>query len=210
MRISLARVTLVLSLVVAAAPCFADVYSFTDEQGVTHFSDVASDSRYVLFMKSARPVAAPEPAAAVAAARAIGGGAPMHKPYGEAISRIAREQGLEPALLHAVITVESGYNARARSRQGASGLMQLIPSTAKRFGVTNVWNPVDNIRGGARYLRELLGLFNDNMQLAIAAYNAGEGAVMRSGNAIPPYGETRRYVPRVLEYYERYRSMAAP
>jgi soluble lytic murein transglycosylase-like protein len=108
-----------------------------------------------------------------------------------------------------VITVESGYNPRARSRKGASGLMQLIPATAKRFGVTNVWNPLDNIRGGARYLRELLGMFNDNMPLALAAYNAGEGAVMRSGNAIPPYPETRRYVPRVLEYYERYRSMAA-
>jgi soluble lytic murein transglycosylase-like protein len=86
--------------------------------------------------------------------------------------------------------------------------MQLIPATARRFGVTDVWNPLENIRGGARSLRELMGLFNDDMELAVAAYNAGEGAVMRSGNAIPPYPETRRYVPRVLEYYRRYRSMA--
>jgi soluble lytic murein transglycosylase-like protein len=205
MRISLAHVALLLPLVFAAAPCAADVYSFVDEHGITHFTDVPTDSRAVLFMKSPPPAPAPEsPAVRERAAAGT-----LRNPYGEAISQVAREQGLEAALLHAVITVESGYNPRARSRKGASGLMQLIPATAKRFGVTNVWNPLDNIRGGARYLRELLGIFNDNMPLALAAYNAGEGAVMRSGNAIPPYPETRRYVPRVLEYYERYRSMAA-
>jgi soluble lytic murein transglycosylase-like protein len=205
MRVRLARAALLLPLVFTAAPCVADIYSFVDEHGITHFTDVASDSRATLFMKIAPPAAASDAAPAVAYAAAAG---TLPKPYGEAISRIAREQGLEPALLHAVITVESGYNPRARSRQGARGLMQLIPATARRFGVTDVWNPLENIRGGARYLRELMGLFNDDMQLAVAAYNAGEGAVMRSGNAIPPYPETRRYVPRVLEYYRRYRSMA--
>jgi soluble lytic murein transglycosylase-like protein len=205
MRISLAYVAVLLPLVFAAAPCAADVYSFVDEHGITHFTDVASDSRATLFMKSPPPAAAAESPAVRDAAPA----GTLRKPYGEAISQVAREQGIEPALLHAVITVESGYNPRARSRKGARGLMQLIPATAKRFGVADVWNPLENIRGGARYLRELMGLFNDDMQLAVAAYNAGEGAVMRSGNAIPPYPETRRYVPRVLEYYERYRSMSA-
>jgi soluble lytic murein transglycosylase-like protein len=205
MRISLAHAAVLLPLVFAAAPCAADVYSFVDEHGITHFTDVASDSRATLFIKSPPPAyAAESPAVRDAAAAGT-----LRKPYGEAISQVAREQGIEPALLHAVITVESGYNARARSRKGARGLMQLIPATAKRFGVADVWNPLENIRGGARYLRELMGLFNDDMQLAVAAYNAGEGAVMRSGNAIPPYPETRRYVPRVLEYYERYRSMSA-
>jgi soluble lytic murein transglycosylase-like protein len=205
MRIRLARAALLLPLVFTAAPCVADIYSFVDEHGITHFTDVASDSRATLFMKIAPPAAASDAAPAVPYAAAAG---TLPKPYGDAISRIAREQGLEPALLHAVITVESGYNPRARSRQGARGLMQLIPATARRFGVTDVWNPLENIRGGARYLRELMGLFNDDVQLAVAAYNAGEGAVMRSGNTIPPYPETRRYVPRVLEYYRRYRSMA--
>jgi soluble lytic murein transglycosylase-like protein len=83
--------------------------------------------------------------------------------------------------------------------------MQLIPATAQRFGVVDIWNPLENIRGGARYLRELLAMFNDNMQLALAAYNAGEGAVIRAGNRIPAYRETQAYVPRVLKAYARYR-----
>jgi soluble lytic murein transglycosylase-like protein len=112
---------------------------------------------------------------------------------------------VDEALLHAVIAVESGYNARAKSRKGASGLMQLMPHTAQRYGVTDVWNPADNIRAGARHLRDLLGMFDDNINLALAAYNAGAGAVIESGNKIPPYPETRMYVPRVLENYERFR-----
>jgi soluble lytic murein transglycosylase-like protein len=83
--------------------------------------------------------------------------------------------------------------------------MQLMPATALRYGVTDVWNPLENLRGGARYLRDLLALFNDNLNLALAAYNAGEGAVIGSGHKIPPYPETRSYVPRVLQHYEHYR-----
>ena len=123
------------------------------------------------------------------------------------IDRVAREQHVDAALLHAVITVESAYNPHAKSRKGAVGLMQLMPGTAQRYGVTNIWSPADNLRGGARYLKDLLVLFKDDKKLALAAYNAGENAVINYGNAIPPYAETRNYVPRVLGQYERYRAV---
>lgn len=91
------------------------------------------------------------------------------------------------------------------SRRGAGGLMQLMPETAKRFGVSNVFDPADNVRGGAQYLAESNKLFRNNLQLVIAAYNAGEQAVLRHGNRIPPYRETTAYVPHVLAYYQRFR-----
>ena len=199
-------------LALAAPPCLADIYGFVDEHGV-HLSDVALDSRYKLYMKTKPPVAdksvAPQasaetqpglpPAAAAAMPK-------VHKPYAAMIAKVAREQKLEPALLHAVVMAESAYNPRARSHKGATGLMQLMPETAKRYGVSDRLNPLENLRGGARYLRDLLALFDNNLRLVLAAYNAGEGAVMRSGNAIPNYPETRAYVPRVLEHYERYRA----
>jgi soluble lytic murein transglycosylase-like protein len=130
----------------------------------------------------------------------------VQKRYADMITKVAREQKLEPALLHAVVMAESAYNPRAKSRKGATGLMQLMPETAKRYGVSDRLNPLENLRGGARYLRDLLALFDNNLRLVLAAYNAGEGAVMRSGNAIPNYPETRAYVPRVLRHYEQYRA----
>lgn len=195
---------LLLTLVFASAAARADVYGYVDESGVAHLSDAPLDERYTLFRKVA---AEPPPPAPVAAPLEAAAPSPVvtGKPYSDVIAAVAREQGVDAALLHAVITVESGYNAHAKSPKGASGLMQLIPDTAKRFGVKDIWNPLENIRGGARYLRELLAMFNDNLQLALAAYNAGEGAVMRSGNRIPAYAETKAYVPRVMEMYRRYR-----
>jgi len=121
-----------------------------------------------------------------------------------AIQQTAVAYQLEPALLHAVISAESGYDSQARSPKGARGLMQLMPDTARRFGVSDPDDPTENLHGGARYLRWLLDLFTD-VHLALAAYNAGEGAVQRYGNAIPPYPETRTYVRRVLEFYQQYR-----
>jgi soluble lytic murein transglycosylase-like protein len=103
------------------------------------------------------------------------------------------------------VTVESAYNPRAKSPKGATGLMQVMPATGKRYGITNLLNPLDNLRAGARYLRDLLAMFDNNLRLVIAAYNAGEGAVMRSGNNVPNYPETKAYVPRVLQHYESYR-----
>jgi soluble lytic murein transglycosylase-like protein len=113
---------------------------------------------------------------------------------------IARQHDLYPELLHAVIRTESAYNPAALSSAGAVGLMQLMPGTAKRYGVPDIWDPVENLRGGARYLRDLLDLFGNDLRLALAAYNAGENAVIKYGNRIPPYPETQRYVRKVLQF----------
>ena len=121
---------------------------------------------------------------------------PMPRGIGEAVERIAAEQELPAALIHSVIKVESNYNPNAVSPKGAQGLMQLIPSTARRFGVADAFNPVDNIQGGARYLKYLLDLYAGDYSLALAAYNAGEGAVAKYGD-IPPYPETVNYVHSV-------------
>lgn len=123
------------------------------------------------------------------------------------VDAIAPASGLEPQLLLAVISAESGFRAKAVSPKGAQGLMQLMPATARRLGVTDSFDPEQNVRGGARYLNELLRMFNDDMRLALAAYNAGEGAVMRYGRAIPPYPETRQYVARVMERYQALRAL---
>ena len=206
-----------LALLALSAPCSADIYRYIDENGGVHFSDVRVDARYELFMKTrvpvetapAAPQAAVEGAEQPAAVRAAG---PSFRPtkvnarYADMIAQVAREQRVEPALLHAVVTVESAYNARAKSPKGATGLMQIMPGTGKRYGVTDLLNPIKNLTAGAKYLRDLLGMFGNDMRLAVAAYNAGEGAVMRNGNDIPPYAETQAYVPRVLKYYESYRA----
>lgn len=123
------------------------------------------------------------------------------------VDTIAPSSGLEPQLLLAVISAESGFRAKAVSPKGAQGLMQLMPATARRLGVTDPFDPEQNVRGGARYLTELMRMFNDDMRLALAAYNAGEGAVMRYGRAIPPYPETRQYVARVMERYAALRAL---
>jgi soluble lytic murein transglycosylase-like protein len=118
------------------------------------------------------------------------------------IAQVAAEHDLAPELLHAVIQVESGYNANAVSPKGAVGLMQLMPATARRLGVSDRRDPLANMRGGARYLRNLIGLFNGDLQLALAAYNAGEAAVQRHARNIPPYVETIAYVKAVLRRYQ--------
>lgn len=118
------------------------------------------------------------------------------------IQRIARSAGVNENLVHAVVQAESGYNPKARSHAGAIGLMQLMPATAKRYGVTNIWDPEQNVTGGSQYLKDLLELFDNNLQLAVAAYNAGEGAVLKYGKRIPPYRETREYVRRVIKNFK--------
>jgi len=130
--------------------------------------------------------------------------APGHQPstISEAVDQAARQHALPPELLHSVIKVESNYNPLAISPKGALGLMQLVPATARRFGVSDVFDPEENIRGGARYLKYLLDLFNGHYGLALAAYNAGEGAVVRYGG-IPPYRETIDYLYSVKRQWER-------
>ncbi len=124
------------------------------------------------------------------------------------VRRVAQAHGVHAALLKAVIEVESGFNARARSPKGAIGLMQVMPTTAARYGQYDLYAPEQNVEVGARYLRDLLSMFGGNVQLAVAAYNAGENAVIRHGRRIPPYQETQRYVPMVLERYHRFQSPA--
>ena len=122
--------------------------------------------------------------------------------FSNLIASAANRNGVEEKLVHAVIQAESAYNANAVSHAGAVGLMQLMPGTARRFGVTDRNDPVQNVNGGTRYLRELLDMFND-IRLAVAAYNAGEGAVMKYNYSIPPYPETQNYVRQVLSLYHR-------
>lgn len=122
--------------------------------------------------------------------------------YTELIARAADRHQVDPKLLHAVIQAESAYNATAISSAGAMGLMQLMPATARRYGVTDRSDPDQNIDGGTRYLKHLLQIFDSNLDLAVAAYNAGENAVIRNNNAIPPYPETQNYVKEVLSLKE--------
>jgi len=112
-----------------------------------------------------------------------------------------RRNAVDPLLLYAIMHQESTFKARAMSNKGARGLMQLMPGTAIRFGVTSIWDPKQNIEGGSRYMRFLLDMFDGNVQLALAGYNAGEGAVMKYGYQIPPYNETQEYVRRISKRY---------
>lgn len=125
-------------------------------------------------------------------------------PYSTEVISAASETSIEPALIHAIISVESRHNPRARSKKGAYGLMQLMPATAHRFKVIDKHDPKQNILAGAKYLRELLNLFNGNLMLALAAYNAGPGAVQKYKGQIPPFRETIEYVPKVLKMYRQY------
>jgi soluble lytic murein transglycosylase-like protein len=133
--------------------------------------------------------------------------APTPASIDEAVDAAALRHDLPPQLIHSVIKVESNYNPNAVSSKGALGLMQLIPSTARRFGVSDVFDPAENIEGGAKYLKYLLDLYNNNYVLALAAYNAGEGAVARYGN-VPPYAETQNYIHLVAGQLKK--AKAAP
>jgi soluble lytic murein transglycosylase-like protein len=125
------------------------------------------------------------------------------------VQRIAAEQSVPPELLHSVIMVESNYNPAAVSPKGAQGLMQLMPETARRFGVPNSFDPVENIQGGAKYLKYLLELYKGDYPRALAAYNAGEKAVAKYGG-IPPYAETQNYVAQVQRKIEAAKPVAPP
>ena len=191
------------AVALSGAAAHADIYGFVDEKGVAHLASQPLDPRYILFKKEVLPpegYAADDSAPRNAFDR-VRVSAAQRRHYAPLVAAVAREHSIEPALLHAVITVESGYDPKARSPKGAMGLMQLMPDTARRYAVTNVWDPRENLRGGARYLRDLLALFGDNLTLALAAYNAGEAAVAKYGNRIPPYPETLSYVPRVMKQY---------
>lgn len=122
----------------------------------------------------------------------------------------AMQYGIEPLLLYSVMSQESAFKRRAVSPKGASGLMQLMPATAARFGVTDIFDPQQNIEAGARYLRFLLDLFDGDVSLALAGYNAGEGAVKKYGYTVPPYRETINYVRKIKRRYKNFRSLPEP
>lgn len=171
------------------------IYALAESDGSVVLSNVPTDGNYTLLVGEP-PVPAPTADATtdISIRRTL---------YDNLIRRAARQYGLQSELLHAVIAVESGYDPHARSPKGAGGLMQLMPGTARRYGVANAFDPEQNIDGGARYLRDLMKLFNGELSLVLAAYNAGENAVMRNRNRIPPYRETVAYVPKVLSHYNR-------
>lgn len=179
----------------------ADIYQGTDAEGVVHLTNVPLDSSYQLLLRVPH-LGIPAPAATKQdVIKPV-----KNKPdYKNVLSTAAREQNLDKALLRAVITVESAFDPQAVSSDGAVGLMQLMPATAKRYGVKNRYDPLQNVQGGAAYLHDLMQRFHNNLPLVLAAYNAGEHAVSHFGNHIPPYPETRRYVPRVLNLYHQYK-----
>ncbi|MDE2048374.1 MAG: lytic transglycosylase domain-containing protein [Betaproteobacteria bacterium] len=185
---------------VAQAQIYAKVEGATDS-GAIVLTDVPEDRSYRVVV-SAPPAGSP-----VATARSAS--APGRLPPAPEIRSLATAAAhanlVDPALVQAVIGVESAYNPRAVSNKGAMGLMQLMPGTASRFGVRDVFDARDNINGGARYLRYLLNLFDNNLELALAAYNAGENAVIRAGYRVPNYPETRAYVPKVMTLYHQFK-----
>lgn len=193
----------------AAPAALADIYSYKDERGVVHFTNInPNDRRWKLVRKE-------EGASQNGGAPIVGGPrvANLFMPaqadilkYATLIETASKTHGVDANLVHAVITAESGYNARALSKAGAQGLMQLMPDTARRYGVQNSWDPAQNINGGVKYLRDLIQMFEGNLELAVAAYNAGENAVIRHGRRIPPYAETVHYVPKVLGFYRKFQS----
>ncbi len=176
---------------VSAAP--AEIYKYTDTRGVMHFTNMPTSPKY-------RPVF-PGQKSSVAFGSSFN-----DRQYDHIIRMLCREHQMDFALVKAVIKAESAFNPRAVSRKGAQGLMQLMPDTARDMMVDDPFDPYDNLRGGVRYLRQMLDTFGGDVSLALAAYNAGPGAVQDS-NTMPPYPETRTYVRRVLQYRREYLSM---
>lgn len=196
----------VVCLVLGAAPVQADIFKFVDENNVVHFTNMPNDSRYRLYKRTTpQQVAVPYGGnrAAAASSDRMAAFRANRQRFTPMINTTAAQYQVDPALVHAVIMAESGYDPNAVSPKGATGLMQLMPGTAQRYGVHDSYDAAANIQGGTRYLRDLLEMFNQNIQLAVAAYNAGENAVINHGNQIPPYRETRNYVSRVLAFYSK-------
>jgi len=197
-------VTLLVSFLVGIAPAVkADIYKYIDKYGRVHLTEKPEHTGYTLWADPFRSAARVNNRRSTG----IGSNKKNRARFSPLIARAAQRYRLPDALLHAVITAESAYNPLAISHKGAVGLMQLMPDTARRYGVRNLTDPMANVQGGSRYLRDLLQLFKQNLRLALAAYNAGENAVIRHGYKIPPYQETQLYVEKVLQYYRQYRTV---
>jgi soluble lytic murein transglycosylase-like protein len=201
------------------APAHAEVWGYVDEQGVAHFASEKVDARYELFFRGGEsfdtsggvtPRAVAVPTRSATKLIAFFDISPSYKQVKHHLREAAREQGVDFELLQALIATESGFDPRAVSPKGAVGLMQIMPATAVRYGVVGdhpeavakkLTDPRTNVRTGARYLRDLIRMFPGQIELALAAYNAGEGAVQRAGNRIPNYRETQNYVKTVMQLY---------
>ncbi|MBF0171451.1 MAG: lytic transglycosylase domain-containing protein [Nitrospinae bacterium] len=222
-RSLLAPLVAVASFLTAADAARADVYMVKDARGVVYFTNEKPTKGQQTVLKrytfsEPSPAADPEPqqerlspaptAVTPLTTRSHGRSA-RPASYEGIIADAARRHRLDPALIKAVIKVESGFNRYSVSDKGAQGLMQLMPGTARDMQVSQVFDPADNIDGGARYLRKMLDTFRGNLRLALAAYNAGPNAVLRHGG-VPPFDETRRYVHKVWSAYGAYRGGRIP
>jgi soluble lytic murein transglycosylase-like protein len=175
----------------------AGIYRYVDENGVIHFTNCPRDPKFKLYIRESKEdVGNDNHSSSFSYIK-------DSNQYDPLISELSKKYQVDFALIKAMIRAESGFNPFAVSRKGAKGLMQLMPETALRMNVSNSFNPRENIEGGVRYFKYLLSLFNDDLRLSLAAYNAGENVVgeLRS---IPPYRETVDYVKRVLSYYQSY------
>src|SRR5436190_95837 len=187
---------LVIAGVVSAAPASAQIYTWRDANGHLVLSNVRTESGAPAVTKT---YAVPR-AETVRATRYVA--ADRGWQFESLISEHARLNGVRSDLVRAVVQVESAFNPNAISPKGAMGLMQLMPATMRQYGVRNAFNPVENVRAGVAYLRDLLDRYSNNEELALAAYNAGPGAVDKHGQAVPPYRETRNYVAKINKMTE--------
>jgi hypothetical protein len=198
------------ALALASAPRPAragDVYRCPAPEGGWHFTNVPTRGGCQTVIKVREEPKPQPPVAAVERAAARIGRATGLMRYQGLIDEAARTHRLEPALIKAVMHTESNFDPRATSKKGALGLMQLMPTTARSYGIADVFDPAANINGGAKHLRALLDRYGErNLELVLAAYNAGEEAVERHGRQVPPYAETQGYVRAVLRLLEGYRA----
>lgn len=179
-----------------ASPVLAQVYTGVSAIGTIVLSSNADETANILLIEAQVPVPAHRNVLADGARSAL-----IPPGYFPFIQEASQAYALPSELIHALILVESNYNPRALSPKGAQGLMQLMPATARRFGTENSWDPRTNILAGSKYLRWLMDYFDGDLELSLAAYNAGEGAVVKAGRKIPHIAETEKYVPRVLSIY---------
>jgi len=203
MRARLTTVFFIMLTSLWAGSAHADLYAYTDENGVLNITNVPSvDARYKLIRKEGDGRTLKNSLNALKS----GGRRTYTRSAGldNIVQQAAQTYKVDAALVHAVIHAESGFNPHAVSPKGASGLMQLMPATARRYGVQDIFDPKQNVGAGVRYLKDLLKMFDNNPRLALAAYNAGENSVIRFGG-IPPYPETTQYVSKVLTLHTRYR-----
>lgn len=189
----------------ASSEVLADVYKYVDASGNVFYTDTPSNKSYKRIIKTSPIIHANSTSPLftnVSYTRHTFSGVNKAR-YTELIEDAAQRHQIDAKLLHAVIQTESAYNPSAISSAGAAGLMQLMPATAQRFGVMDRTDPDQNVDGGTRYLKHLMNMFGPRLDLAIAAYNAGENAVIRHNNTIPPYRETQDYVRQVLALYKQ-------